>query len=219
MNFRPLGSWLTIKFRPPATRTKSGLYLGAPIYSQIATVHQIGDAVTTVKPGDVVMMQKYGDGMTTQTGLWFHYYNHLAKFGSDAEFDVTPIVVTDDDIFGKWDDKLGLIPIKNNVVMIEEETPEVVNNIIRVFRKRQNRLSYGKITKVSENVTEFSVDQTVLLGKYGGVYFTDIDDKEKVMVSKSEILGTILDELKAELIVGETREAYDPKIGSKLYSK
>lgn len=212
INFRPIGKWLSVSFQPPTTRSKGGLYLATPIYSQIATVIATGDGVEHIKAGDLVFMHKYGDAMETQKGLWYHYFEALRAGKSVDDFKSAPVVVTEDDVFALWDEKLGVIPHRNNLVLIEHEIPERVNGIIRILRHRQNRKPIADVLKVSAKVVHFKAGQQVLLGKYGGVYFTDIDGKEKVLASASEVLATFTGEGTINNItVGEPKEVHDPK--------
>lgn len=220
MNFKPIGKWLSVRFRPPSTKTKGGLYLPRPIYSQIATIISVGGQVEQLKAGDTVMMHKYGDAMTTQESLWHHYFAHIAAKPEDKDFEVAPVVVTEDDVFGYWDDEKGLIPHRSNVVFVEYEVPEKVNGIYIMTRHRQNRKPIGEIVKMSSKVTGFKKKQVVLLGKYGGVYFTDVDGKEKVLVSTKEILGTMINaNRKTKVLVGEPNEMHDPKAGTEFLNQ
>lgn len=218
INFKPVGGWLSVSFRPPITRSKSGLYLATPQYSQIATVLAVGDQVKHVKSGDLVMMHLHGDAMQTQKSLWYHYFTALRENKPVDDFKSPPVIITEDDVFGLWDDVLGLIPHKNNLVLSEHLIPSKVNGVIRVLRHRQDREPICDVIKVSPNVKHFTSGQTVLLGKYGGVYFKDIDDKEKVLASANEVLGIFTKKVN-KVLVKEPREHYDPKIGAELYSQ
>jgi len=192
INFKPIGKWLSVAFKPPVTRSKGGLYLPTPQYSQIATITAVGEGIKHVKAGDLVMMHKHGDGMETQKSLWYHYFTALTAGKSVKDFVPAPVVVTEDDVFGLWDEKLGLIPHKTNLVLMEHKIPEKVNGIIRVLHARQNRKPICNVLKVSTEVKNFKVDQTVLLGQYGGHYFVDIDGQEKVLAAATEILATVI---------------------------
>ncbi len=211
MNFKPIGKWLSVRFRPPQIKSSGGLWLVSPAYSQIATIISVGEQVKDVEPGDVVMMHKHGDAMDTQSSLWYHYLVNIIdnpKFVED--FVVAPVIVTEDDVFARWDDKFGVMPTKRNIVFKEFEEPEKVNGVIRFMHHRQNRKPVGEILKTSADVKNFKIKQIVLLGKYGGVYFTDIDKEEKVLVSESEILGTLTNyKNKSKILVSEPRERFD----------
>jgi len=217
MNFRPIGKWMSVLFRPPKIKSDGGLYLAVPEYSQVATVSAIGEGVENVKIGDTVMMHKHGDAMDTQKSLWYHYFTAIKEGKSVDDFIPPPVVITDDDVFGLWDDEKGFIPHKNNIVVSEHLEPERVNGVIRVVRHRQNRRPICDIMKVSPNVKHLKIGQTILLGKYGGVYFKDIDGDEKVLVAATEVLGTFTSKKKIKSIaVSEPKEIYDPKAGSEL---
>jgi len=211
MSFKPIGKWISIKFRPPQTRSKAGLYLVTPEYSQIATIIAIGEQVKDVKVGDVVMVHKYSDAMITQSSLWYYYLNNIIDNPDKVkDFEPPMVVVSIDDVFGGWDDKTGLIPTKKNVVFKEFEEPEMKNGVIRFLHHRSNRWPSGEIIKVSSNVKNFKPKDVILLGRYGGAYFTDIDGVEKVLVSTSEILGTLKNATKNDkILVGEPRERFD----------
>lgn len=210
-NFKPNWKWLSVSFRPPQTRSTGGLYLARPIYSQVATVLAVGPAVEHVKAGQTVFMHKHGDGMVTQQSLWSYYVqNMFSDPKKAAEFVAPPVVVTEDDIFGLWDDELGVLPTKKNIIAVERKVPDrTKSGIITVFRgSRSGRDNICDVTKVAPGVTEFEIGDAIFLGRYGGNYFTDIDGVEKVILATSEPLGKLIGNKKLKIkLVNERHDA------------
>lgn len=222
MSFKPLGHYLSLRFRPPQTKTKTGLYLPRPIYSQVAEVLTVGHLAVEelgIKVGDVVMVHKHGDGMEVQSSLWYHYMRHILTHPEKLkDFKVAPVIVTDEDIIGKWSDRSGMLPLKRNVVLVEHIRPhKTASGIHLISRHRGDRKTTAVVEKASRKAP-FKKGDIVLLGKFGGVYFIDKDGKEKVLAGSGDILGKFTKfNPKWDIMAEAPREQLDPNMGIPEY--
>ena len=146
--FKPIGKWLSVRFRPPVVISKTGLFLVTPAYSQIATILAVGGQVKEVAPGDLVMMHKYGDAMSAQSSLWYHYLNYIIDNPEKVkDYESAPVVVEEGD--GNPDDVLVHLRAQDGNQMLRFHAHEAREQK-RSHRLHEDRCAHDKQQDLEE---------------------------------------------------------------------
>lgn len=184
---KPIGNYLTVKFDRPKFKTKSGLvYLGTPQKSNLGEIVTISGNIKDLKVGDKVMINKASEPFFKQ-----------ALVRQDEE--PLPYLCDYYDVMGKLGDS-GLVPLRNNTVVLQPPTEEKVGHIlIPKHNDRSRRQSAGTIKKIGAGCEYVTKGLYVVLGQYSGIYFEDTDGIEKVLVSENEILAVLSEKINIDV--------------------
>lgn len=189
---------LIIKFDPPEYKNNAGIWYGKPIKSNLAVVQNVGPWIKDIKEGDHIMLNISSMAFLNQA---------IVQEGEEP----LPYSCEYTDIFGILPKGGGnLMPLRNNSVVIEDANKEVTDAGILIphANHRSFRKKTGRVSSTGLEVESITIGDHVMMTKYGGTYFRDTDDIEKVLITENEVLAVILDD-KLNIDVGDTKQYLD----------
>ncbi len=89
-----------------------------------------------------------------------------------------------------------MLPLDNHIIVVQDGAPEVTKGgiHINVFgRNREHRPNRGVVEFVGPDVKYLKVGDKILFTNYSGVYFTNVEGHDRIIMGEKEVLSKYTD--------------------------